>query len=102
MKYQLTNEQIQLFRELTPIKIDGELVPFKICCDGKWYKDPRGNTSNAIYITDYECKISTLYPETKVRLQKHFVNFMSQLFEGYAEDYLAYQEQKAEAMNSNI
>lgn len=96
MKYQLTDEQIEYFRSITPLRIDGELVPFKIVCEGKYYPDPRGKAKCVVYIKDYSCKVSTAYPETKAKLQKHFVNFMSSQFEDYAEDYIAICEQREE------
>lgn len=102
MKYQLTQQQIEEFRISTPLKVDDKLVPFKIICDGKVYKDPRGNSNITVFIQDFSCKVSSLYPETAVALQNHFVRFMSEQFEDYAEDYLAILEQKQEANNVNI
>ena len=102
MKYQLTKEQIEEFRNLTPLRIDGELIPFKNICDEKVYKDPRGKSHTTVFITDFSCKVSSLYPETAKTLQKHFVRFMSSQFEDYAEDYLAILEQKQEKNIAHI
>ena len=102
MKYQLTTEQIEEFRMLTPLRVDGELIPFKIICEGKVYPDPRGKTSHTVFITDFTCKVASLYPETAVALQNHFVKFMSEQFEDYAEDYLAILEQKKEENTANV
>lgn len=96
MKYQLTDEQIELFRSITPLTIDGKRVPYTIFCDGKWHKDPRGTSQCTVFIRDYSCKVDTRFLETKTILQEHFVKFMSNLFEEYAEDYQAIVEQQAE------
>ena len=96
MKYQLTDEQIQRFREITPIMCEGKLVPFKIVCDGKFYQDPRGKAKCIVYLTDFSCSLTDAMPGVKKALQKIYVNFMSEEFEDYADDYQAILEQKAE------
>ena len=102
MKYQLTAEQIEEFRMLTPLKVDGKLVNFKIICDGKVYEDPRGKSNLAVFIEDFSCKVASLYPETAIALQNHFVKFMSEQFEDYADDYQTILEQKQEESRASI
>ncbi len=96
MKYQLTEKEIELFRSLTPLKVDNKLIPFRICCNGKFYADPRGFSPYIVHISDFSCRVSYPVPGTKEKLQEHFVSFMSNLFEDYAEDYQAFLDKKAE------
>lgn len=99
MKYQLTEEQIEYFRSITPLKVNGEIVPFKIVCEGKFYPDPRGKSDYVVYIKDFSCVATYAFESTKSKLQQHFVNFMANEFEGYLEDYQAILEQKTEKEN---
>ena len=101
MKYQLTEKDIELFRELTPLEINGELIPFKIVCEGKFHQDPRGNSKCVVYLTDFTCTATYMSKEAKQILQNRYVQFMSDLFEDYAEDYQAFLEQKNE-QNLNV
>ena len=75
---------------------EGELVPFKIVCENKYYSDPRGKAKCIIYLKDFSCSITNALPGVKEKLQQHYVNFMCSQFEDYAEDYQAILEQKAE------
>ena len=92
---QLTEKEIDAFRKITPLKVNGKIVPFKVFCNGKCYNDPRGKSDYAVFLEDFTCKATFAYPNTKEILQKHYVeNFMSQLFDDYIENYEKYLTSK--------
>ncbi len=85
---QLDERHINAFRKITPLKVNNKPIAYKIFCNGVWYDDPRGKSEYAVFFKDYSCKATFAMPETKVILQKHYVeNFMSQLFPDYMENY---------------
>lgn len=93
----LTEKEINAFRENTPLKAKGKIVPFKVFCAGKCYDDPRGRSEHAVFLDDFSCTVTWANQETKEILQKHYVeNFMSQLFEDYMENYEKFLNSKKE------
>lgn len=93
----LTEKEINAFREITPLKANGKIVPYKVFCNGKFYNDPRGKSEHTVFLDDFSCTVTWAQPETKELLQKHYIeNFMSQLFEDYMENYEKYLYSKNE------
>ena len=91
----LNENHINAFRKITPLKVNNKPIPFKIFCNGKWYDDPRGKSDYAVFLKDYSCTATFISSETKVLLQKHYVeNFMSQIFPDYMENYKKEQLRK--------
>ena len=86
MKYPLTEAQIERFRLVTPLQIDGEPIAFTIIQDGKTYKDVRGKAETRVFFNDYSCSVSTRYPETKDLLNRHYLSYKYQIF---GEEFLA-------------
>lgn len=92
---QLDERHINAFRKITPLKVNNKPIPYKILCNGIWYDDPRGKSDYAVFLKDYSCTATSALPDTKVILQKHYVeNFMSQIFPNYMENYKKEQLRK--------
>ena len=97
MKYPLTEAQIERFRLVTPLEIDGEPIAFTIVKDGKTYKDVRGKAGSRVFFNDFSCSIDTRYPETKEILNRHYLAYKSRIFgEEFMADLKVYLDKKEE------
>ncbi len=95
MKYPLTEAQIERFRLVTPLQIDGEPIAFTIIQDGKTYKDVRGKAETRVFFNDYSCNVSTRYPETVELLNRHYLAYKYRIFgEEFLADLEVYKEQR--------
>lgn len=86
MKYPLTEAQIERFRLVTPLEIDGKPIAYTIIQDGKSYKDVRGKAESRLFFNDFSCNLSTRFPETKDLLTRHYLSYKYQIF---GEEFLA-------------
>ena len=96
MKYPLTEAQIERFRLITPLEIDGESIPFTIIQDGKTYKDIRGKAETRVFFNDYSCTVSTRYPETVDLLNRHYLSYKYRIYgEEFLKDLEAHLDKKS-------
>ena len=72
----LTEEQINKFRMLTPLTIEGKQINYKICCNGKFYEDPRGASKIVMFLKDYRCSVLNTDDKTQEALTNHYIKFM--------------------------
>lgn len=76
----LTEHQIIKFRTITPLSINGEQIPYKIGCNGKFYLDPRGNTYRTIFLNDFDLTAPFADEQLQKDLNKHYIMFMIEEF----------------------
>ena len=95
MKYPLTEAQIERFRLVTPLEIDGKPISFTIVQDGKTYKDIRGKAETRVFFDDYSCNVSTRYPKVKELLNRHYLAYKYRIFgEEFLVDLDAYLDKR--------
>ncbi len=85
----LTDIQIQQFKVMTPLSIDGKRIPYRIICDDKYYNDPTGSTPYAIFLRDFSCSLSYASKDTKDELNKHYRKFMRSIFKEEYDEALS-------------
>lgn len=76
----LTEIDINKFRIITPLTVEGKIVPYRVYCNGKFYNDPRGNSPYIIFLRDYTCSLPLSSETNKSNLKRHYIKFMIDTF----------------------
>ena len=76
----LTELEIQQFKVMTPISIEGKRIPYQIVCNNKTYSDPLGSSPYTIFLRDFSCSLSYANKAAKEDLNWHYRKFMRSIF----------------------
>ena len=77
----LTEHDIEKFRIITPLTVEGKIIPFKIHCNNTFYSDVRGSSTDVIFLKDFTLSIPFITTdETKNALKRHYRQFMIDTF----------------------
>ena len=72
----LTEIEINKFRILTPLTVDGKVVPYRVYCNGKFYNDLRGTSQYIVFLRDFSCSAPFATENAKANLKRHYRQFM--------------------------
>ena len=85
----LTDIQIQQFKVMTPISIEGKRIPYRIVCGNRYMNDPNGSSPYTIFLRDFSCSLSYASKDTKEELNWHFRKFMLSIFKEEYDEALS-------------
>lgn len=76
----LTEFDINKFRTITQLTVEGKVIPFRICCNDVFYNDLRGNTKYVMFLKDFTCILPFAEKDIKDNLNRHYRQFMIEKF----------------------
>ena len=76
----LTEYDINKFRIITPLNVDGENVPYRIHCNNVFYNDLKGKSEYIIFFKDFSCSMPFANKVVKQTLLNHYRQFMIDIF----------------------
>lgn len=75
-----TKKLAELYRELTPIKINGKEINYSICCDGIFYHATKNRDDYVLFLRDFTCSLSCLDKNQKIKLNELHQSTMKKIF----------------------
>ena len=75
-----TQKEIELYRSLMPLKINGTNVNYSIYCNGHFYNPTKNRLNSCLFIKDFACTLSYMDNTQKIKLNELHQDVMSKIF----------------------